>query len=76
MKQFIISTLPEIILCVDTSDAGPPARFLPSLQFESWSQAEKHFLALGAPSEKINAVKKALKKTGVAQLFFPDRERS
>ena len=71
MKQFLVHTLPgSAVFFEDISDAGPMAQSVPTHQFNSWEEAEKHFLALGASQETLDAVADAVKKTGIARLAF------
>jgi hypothetical protein len=70
MNQFIVHTLPGSVLFVDISHTGPAARSVPSHQFNSWKEAETHFLNLGAPKDVLDSVAEAVKKTGAAKLVF------
>jgi hypothetical protein len=70
MNQFLVHTLPGSVLVVDTSEVGPNARTVPSHFFNSWKEAERHFLSLGAPQEALDSVADAVKETRTAKLAF------
>lgn len=44
MNQFLVHALPGSVLVVDISDVGPNTRTVPSHLFDSWKEAERHFL--------------------------------
>jgi hypothetical protein len=48
MRQFLIHTLGDAIIVVDTTGVGMKAKSVPSLQFTSWQDAEQFFLGQGA----------------------------
>ena len=68
MKEFLLSSLPDSILAVDIS--GARRQFYPNHQFASWTQAEKFFLDLGAPTDVLDAALASLNENGLAKIAF------
>jgi hypothetical protein len=75
--RFLLHNLNHTILCVDISGIGIPADIIPdsgedrtlqAIRFRTWSNAEKHFLALGARPESLRATDESLRRIGVAVL--------
>ncbi len=75
--RFLLHNLNHTILCVDITSVGIPVgiitdegqtKTLPSIRFRTWSNAEHHFLGLGANQESLRTTLESLKKNDVAVL--------
>jgi hypothetical protein len=69
MKQtFLLNKFGDGILATETTNIGAKAESRTPQQLKSWADAEAHFLALGAPQQKLDACHEAIEKTGNAML--------
>ena len=75
--RFLLHHLNHTILSVDISNIGIPAEIISdlgesktvqSIRFRTWSNAEQHFLGLGAEHNSLRAAKELLRKNGVVVL--------
>lgn len=69
--RFLLHSLNHTILCVDISGIGISAgiisdsgetKTIPSIRFRTWSNAEQHFLTLGAENDTLRKIREQLDK--------------